>query len=277
MQVGLHIRITDSLHALVEKALRLEIPFFQCFFSIKNKMALLRPTEQEIADFVGARRTHFTNLYAHGSYWINLASVDHTGHYALDRELQLARSLEFTHMVVHPGSAKGAATKQAGIDAAARSLNKALKKQPGIQVLLENTAHGNMTIGGDLQDLAAIYQKLDNPERVGFCLDTAHAHVYGYDIVSEQGRADFITLVDQQLGLARVALLHVNDTHDGCASKLDRHHLLGQGTIGLNALQAFVTNPRLQHIPLLTEPPVIDEELEREQLTLMRSWYTHQQ
>ena len=273
MHVGLHIRITESLNSLTEKALRLELPFFQCFFSIKNTTALLRPTPQEIADFVCSRRQHFGRLYAHGSYWINLASIDHTGHYALDRELQLARALEFTHLVVHPGSAKGAEKKEDGLDAAARSINKALKKHPDIVLVLENTAHGNMTVGGDIHELAQIYAKLDFPERVAICLDTAHAHVYGYDIITQQGRSDFITLVDSTIGLSRVALLHVNDTYDACGSKLDRHQLLGQGTIGLEALQSFVTDPRLSHIPILTEPPVTSEEVEREQLAIMRSWY----
>lgn len=273
MHVGLHIRITESLHDLVEKARRLELCFFQCFFSIKNRMALLQPTSKEIADFVAIRRTLFTNVYAHGSYWINLASVDHSEHYALDRELQLARALEFTHFVVHPGSAKGAESKQAALDAVARSVNKALKKHPDIILLLENTAHGNMTIGGDIHDLAQIYCKIDQPDRVAFCIDTAHAHVYGYDIVTEQGRSDFIMHLDKLLGISRIALIHVNDTHDTCGSKLDRHHLLGQGTIGLPALQAFVTDAQLRHIPILTEPPVASEEIEREQLNIMRSWY----
>jgi deoxyribonuclease-4 len=272
-QVGLHIRITDSLHTLAEKALRLELPFFQCFFSIQNKMSLLRPTGREVLDFLRLRRAHFTQLYAHGSYWINLASIERRGHYALDRELTLARRLEFTHFVLHPGSAKGAQKKEEGIDAVVRSLNAALHKHPDITLVLENAAHGGMTVGGDIADLAQIYTQLDKPERVALCIDTAHAHVYGYDIITAEGRHNFISLIDATIGLSSLVLLHVNDTHDARGSKLDRHQLLGTGILGVPALQAFVTDQRLRHIPVLTEPPVVTEEIEREQLTLIRSWY----
>jgi len=273
MQVGLHIRITESLHDVIEKALRLELLFFQCFFSIKKRMALLQPTKQEIAHFVAMRRQHFTNLYAHGSYWINLASSEQVCHYALDRELQLARALEFTHFVIHPGAIKPTEKKEVGIDAVARSINKAVKKHTDILFLLENTAHGNMTIGGDIDDLKQIYEKIDQPDRVGFCIDTAHAHVYGYDIVTAAGRADFIAHLDALLGFDHIKLIHVNDTYDACASRLDRHQLLGQGTLGISVIQALVTDARLRHIPILTEPPVISEAVEREQLAIMRSWY----
>lgn len=269
--IGLHLRITHSLQETAKKAASFDLPFFQCFLFVQNSTTLLRLTSTEIIDFVTFRRKHFTQLYAHGSYLINLSSVDHIVHSALDYELRLARRLEFTHLILHPGSVKKTETKERGIDAAARALNKALKQHPNITVLLENIAHGGINIGNELEDLAAIYEKLDTPERVGFCLDTAHAHAYGYDIVSEQGRQDFINRVDSLLGLSRIALLHINDTHEAFGSRQDRHQKLGQGILGTDVLRSFIQDPRLAHIPLLTEPPMISEQEEYEQLELLRS------
>lgn len=273
IQVGLHLRITQSLQEVVKKAIDFNLPFFQCFFLIQNINKLLQPTQQEIIDFVAARRQHFHQLYAHSSYLINLARTDQTTHYALHNELYLAQALEFTHLVIHPGSIKKTETKDQGIEAVARALNKANKHYANITILLENTAHGNTTIGNTIEDLAQIYAKLDKPERVGICLDTAHAHVYGYDIVTAQGRNQFITLVDNLIGIQHVALLHINDTFEKFGSKLDRHQLLGQGTLGSDVLRSFATDPRLVHIPSLIEPPVVNEKEEYEQLILIRSWY----
>src|SRR4029079_18298063 len=164
------------------------------------------------------RRAHFAQLYAHGSYWINLANIEQEGHYALDRELTLARTLEFTHFVLHPGSAKGAQKKEEGIDAVVRSVNAALKKHADIIFVLENTAHGGMSVGGDITDLAQIYARINNPERVALCIDTAHAHVYGYDMITYEGRHNFISMIDDTVGISSLALLHVNDTQDARGS-----------------------------------------------------------
>lgn len=272
-QVGLHLRMTSSLDQLVEKAVRLELPFFQCFFVVQHAETLINPSAQDITYFTQARYKYFEQLYVHGSYWINLAGITYTGHRALERELYLARMLEFTHFVLHPGSAKGAEDRMQGIDAVARALNQIVRKHQDITLVLENTAHGNMTVGGDIEDLAQIYAKLDRPERIAFCIDTAHAHAYGYDIISSEGRNQFITLVDETIGFSNVALLHINDTHEKCGSKLDKHQMLGQGALGIPVLQAFVTDTRLRNIPALAEPPIISEQEERELLQSMRSWY----
>lgn len=121
-EVGLHLRITHSLQETVQKAIQFKLPFFQCFLFVQNSTTLLQPSTKEIADFITVRRKYFTQLYAHGSYLINLSSVDHTVHNALDYELRLARRLEFSHLIVHPGSVKKTETKEQGIDAAARAL-----------------------------------------------------------------------------------------------------------------------------------------------------------
>jgi len=132
----------------------------------------------------------------------------------LRRELTLAKSLEFTHLVLHPGSAKGAREKSEGIDALARMLNRLLFYERDIKVILENTAHGNMSVGSDLQDFQQLLQKLDQPERISFCIDTSHAHAFGYDIMDKSAQASFVDLLDELVGLERIVLIHLNDTKE---------------------------------------------------------------
>ena len=151
-RVGLHLRLNGSLMHVAHKAVRLQLPFFQCFFVLITTNKMIRPSAQEIKEFVSFRAQHFGSLYLHGSYWINLSSLEHNGYHVLQKELELAKKLAFTHMVLHSGSAKGAKQKVEGIDMLARVLNTLFKTEHEINILLENTAHGNFSIESGLQD-----------------------------------------------------------------------------------------------------------------------------
>jgi apurinic endonuclease APN1 len=177
-------------------------------------------------------------------------------------------------MILHPGSARGAANRMQGIDAMVRVLNTIVKNEQDIKIVLENTAHGKMSIGGDLRDFQQVLQKVDNPERIMFCIDTAHAFAYGYDVKDPQGQDAFIALLDRTIGIERIALLHVNDTHETLGSYMDRHHMVGEGQIGDEALQRFVLHPRLCTIPMLMEPPIATADQEHGMLKKVISWHT---
>lgn len=272
-QIGVHIRVTESLQFLVDKATRLQVPFFQCFFIIQEIRKIIRPTDKDIKTFVTQRRDLFDTVYLHGSYWINLAGIANNGHGALRRELRLAKKLEFTHIILHAGSAKGAQNRLEGIDAMARTFNYIFKKEHDIRFVLENTAHGNMSVGGDLNDFLLLKEKLDHPEKLLFCIDTAHAHSYGYDIVDSSERESFIDHIANTVGIDSVALIHLNDAYEKCGSRHDRHQVVGEGEIGQQALKAFVMHKRLAHIPIIMELPIVTESKELSVLNLVRSWH----
>lgn len=271
--IGIHLRLTGSILHVMHKAVRLGVPLFQCFLVPKATGRLVKVSWREKKEFLELRRKHFKDMYVHGSYWINLASIKHTIHRALERELQLAKELEFTHMILHPGSAKGAKRRDEGIDALARALNHALKTEHDVKIVLENTAHGGMSVGGDLKDFERLLPKLDYPEKISFCIDTAHAYSYGYNIRTATGRDQFIDELDRAVGIERVALLHLNDTYEELASKLDRHQMIGKGTIGEDALREFVLHEKLANIPVLMELPVAPDEEEAAMLKQVRGWH----
>src|SRR5262245_31529249 len=110
-RIGLHVRLNNSIVSMMQQAIRMELPFFQCFLLSLATNKLVRPSEQEVREFLALKRDHFTTLYLHGSYWINLASLENNGYNILRKELALAKRLEFTHMILHPGFAKGACEK----------------------------------------------------------------------------------------------------------------------------------------------------------------------
>jgi apurinic endonuclease APN1 len=210
-------------------------------------------------------------LYVHGSYKINLADPTREQHPALKQELHWAKKLGFTHMILHPGSSS---SHERGIDSIARNLNLLVRQHPTIKFVLENVAFEHPSIGGNLEDLHHIKSKLDCPEKIGFCIDTAHAFAYGYELRDEKSLANFIHSIDTLLDLNSIDLIHINDTTSGLASKNDIHCRIGQGTLGLRTLKEFACNEYLASRPLLLELPVLNEAGELHDLKIVKEWHT---
>lgn len=269
--VGLHIRLNNTIIDVARYASALQVPIFQCFFIKQSTNQIIHPEADEITEFLTEWRPKFQNLYLHGSYWINLASTPHENR-VLVRELELARKFEFTHIIIHPGSAKKSKDKKEGISTIAKSLNYLFKKNDHpVKIILENTAHAGLSIGGDLTDFYYLRERLDYPEKVLFCLDTSHAHSYGYDIISPKGQAEFLAQVDANMGLSNIALIHLNDTKQLKGSRIDRHEKVGDGVLE-PILQGFINHDVLKDIPVILELPVILPEEEKKILQTVRSW-----
>ena len=271
--VGLHIRGSGSLTGIIQKAIRLELNLFQCFLTQKNGSGIpLNP--DDCATFVALRQQFFPAVFLHASYWINLCQSDGPGAQRLfAQELSWAKRLSFTHMILHPGSAKVHGCRATGIDFLVRTLNRMLKYEQDITLVLENSAHGNMSVGGDLCDFAQILAKIDYPEKIKFCIDTAHAYSFGYDLIDPATQDTFIDLIEQTIGIDKVALIHLNDTHEQLGSYKDRHALLGQGTLGEIALKRFMCHPKLQLIPVLLELPEIAPQEEQHIINKVITWH----
>jgi len=271
-QLGLHLRIETTLVALIERALELELDFFQCFLTLKTAGRVLTVSQTDMDLFLALRRKYFTDIYLHVSYWVNLSSVKYNPHLLFKKEIELARRLEFTHVILHPGSAKGAKDRTKGIDALARILNHLVEHVPDLTFTLENVAQGPPCIGGNINDFRLLLEKLDQPERVDFCIDTGHAYSHGYDLSNINYQETFLDLVDEKISLERVALIHLNDTGEKLGAKIDRHKPLGKGKIGLDALKRFVLHPRIKDKPVLLEPPMMPEDQVEQELEMVRGW-----
>lgn len=271
--IGLHLRLNRSLREAAERAIALELPIFQCFFIEQHSRELITVDSELIREFNILRANHFDAVFIHASYFINLASLKYDAVRFFKRELNLAKKLSCSHIILHPGSAAGAQSKGEGIDELARSLNYVMKYEREVTIVLENTTHGNLSVGSDITDFKLLLAKLDYPERISFCIDTAHAYSYGYDLKEKTNRDEFISLIDDTIGIKNISLLHLNDTNQPCGSRIDKHALIGEGEIGEEALKQFVLDERLSHIPIILELPVLPEEQEDAMLRKIRTWH----
>lgn len=265
-RLGLHLRIEDSLLQTTLLAMRLQLPFFQCFFVSQKTGKYITIGTPDYKEYVYFRNQYFSRLYAHATYWINIANPLYNAQKILLSEIELAKRFEFTHLILHPGSAPRDVDRLVGIETIARTLNLVLKSEKQIQLVLENTAHGNNSIGSDIADFTLLLSKLDFPDRIHFCIDTAHAYAYGYDLVDDQLQDQFIELLESNLSLERIALIHFNDTKELLASKKDQHEIIGKGQIGKTPLTRFALHSKLNKIPLLMEFPPLSEQ---EQLIIL--------
>ncbi|BDC34355.1 hypothetical protein Noda2021_03130 [Candidatus Dependentiae bacterium Noda2021] len=127
-------------------------------------------------------------------------------------------------------------------------------------------------MGGDLNDFKILLEQLERPEKLYFCLDTAHAYSYGYDISTDIEQERFIELVDKTMGLSQLALIHLNDTTEKKGSKIDRHAIPGKGNIGQESLKSFVNKKELAHLPLLLELPVLPLDEESAIVDIIKQW-----
>lgn len=271
--IGLHVRITDSLTELIDRARRLQISTFQLFLVEQNTRRIFTFSAEEILQFRILREAYFDRLYMHGSYLVNLAGIRYNGMQILYKEISLAKKLGFTDIVLHSGSAHGARDRRIGIDMVARMLNKIVRHEKELTFILENTAHGNMSVGSDITDFYYIRQKLDAPERIRFCVDTSHAHVYGYDLIDSLKKEEFIRLLDECMGIENISLIHLNDTGQRCGSRIDKHDPLGKGVLGIDVLKNFAMDDRFAAIPLIMELPLMDEHQEKFFVNMIEQWH----
>ncbi len=270
--IGLHLRLNDSILDAASQAVRLGTPIFQCFLINQLHRRLIKVDTSTLASLQELRPQLHT-IYIHGSYWINLAGLQQRGNRALFREIALAKRLECSHLILHPGSAVGISNHTDRIDALARVLNGITKDEPEMTFILENTCHGNSSVGSNLEDFYHLKQKLERPEQITFCVDTAHAHAYGYDLVDQDKQNGFIELVDQTMGLENVELIHLNDAAHEQGSRIDKHAAIGNGCIGETALKTFALDPRLSSIPLILELPILPDGDEDAMLQKVQGWH----
>ncbi|AXK60429.1 deoxyribonuclease IV [Candidatus Chromulinivorax destructor] len=258
---GLHIRLTESIFDAAERAERLQIKTFQAVLMLENR-EFLNLSDEDIERFVQLRREKFEHLFVHGAYWSNITNVTGKGFHCLLKEIELAEKLEFTHIVIHPGSFGTDMTRNHRVNYIAKSIDILLQATKKIIIVLENSPHKDKSFSSNIEEFGDLCKKISPSDRVKICIDTAHAFVAGYDISTPEKVNVFVKLLATTIGIENIGLLHCNDTKKNCGSYLDVHAVPGHGKIGMAALYTFVHHPLLNKIPVVFEMPALDESLE---------------
>jgi deoxyribonuclease-4 len=124
-----------------------------------------------------------------------------------------------------------------------------------VRIALENTAGQGTCLGSKLEHLAALFERVKLPRRLGVCLDTAHFFAAGYDIRTPKGWNAAIRRVQTLIGVEQVLAFHLNDSKSDLGSRVDRHAHIGQGKLGKEAFRRIVNDARFKQRPACLETP----------------------
>jgi deoxyribonuclease-4 len=258
---GAHLSIAGGMHRAIAEALRFGMDTVQVF--VKNqrqwRSAPLSPDDIERWHELLAT-PGFGPPVAHATYLINLASPDR-GLYARSRaafteELRRCQTLGIPYLVVHPGAAREAPVGRA-VERVATALNRIFDRDPRLTTmpLLETTAGQGTALGSSFEQLAEIIGRLQEPTRVGICIDTCHVFAAGYDIRDPAQYDAMIELVDRCVGVDRIRCWHLNDSKTDLGSRVDRHEHIGRGRIGSAGFRNLLADGRFHGVPMILETP----------------------
>ncbi len=276
MRLGVHVSIAGSIDQAVVRAAELGCNTFQIFLSSPhswNKAEIASETVDAFRKLY--KKYEMTGAVAHSIYLINLATKNT---FNLDKSIQsiinnleVAEKLGLSGLVVHIGSYKDSNPEE-GLNTAINSIKQILDNSSSTTpLLLENTAGAGNLIGKTIEELASITNAIDS-ERVGVCIDTAHAFESGYEIHEEEGLDEFVDKIDRLIGIDKLKAIHLNDSITRLGSNLDRHEEFGKGELGMDGMTRIINHPKLKDIPFIMETPQIKKgEAGKELVDMVRS------
>lgn len=258
LHIGCHLSPTNGYLAMGNDALSIGADTFQ-FFTRNPRGSRARTIDPEDAAALGAlQRAHaFAPTVAHAPYTLNPCSADarvrEFAHMTMEDDLRRLLQLPCQLYNFHPGSHTGQGV-EAGIRLTAALLSEMLSAVPnGATLLIETMAGQGSEIGSTFEQVAALIDAAGGGARLGVCLDTCHVFAAGYDLSGDLDGV--LAAFDRTIGLARLRAVHLNDSLHPLGSHRDRHARIGEGQLGLAALQRVTRHPALAHLPFLLETP----------------------
>jgi deoxyribonuclease IV len=263
-RIGVHLGTAGGASNAVAQAREIGANTFQIFSSSPRMWRAPKVDPKQAARMKELRAALDVGpLVIHTSYLVNVCSqsneVREKSVAAFRGEIERALAFGAEYLVLHPGSWKGL-TRDEGLRLAADSITRAIDGLPwqttGFNILIENTAGAEFSLGGSFEQVAELVERLRATAPVGVCLDTCHTHVAGYDLVSPEGYTKTMSQVGATVGFDSVRVWHCNDAKATRGSKLDRHEQIGQGTIGVEPFRRLLNDERFAHAAFIAETPV---------------------
>lgn len=272
-RLGAHLPLAPGMLKALDRAEAIGASALQVFAD--NPTAWRRrsePSPQLEAFRSRATALDIRPISIHASYLVNLPGPDAATYERsvamLVAELHGASTFGARYINVHIGSHRGTGV-EVGLDRLVEGIEAVFAQLPfdaatneRVTLVLENSAGGGGGLGTSLDELIAIAGRLEtcgiDRDRVGFCLDTAHAWGAGIDVGDPAVVDTFLAGFDDRIGLDRLVLVHLNDTRSALGSRTDRHEHLAAGQIPAVGLAHVLRHPGLTHAAYIIETPGMD-------------------
>jgi len=257
-RVGGHVAVAGGLQTAVANTLAIGGNAMQIFAGSPRIWAR-SPYNPVMAEaFTSLVLKHDLNpVYIHALYLTNLASdnqeILEKSKTALIMDMQNSAAIGSRGVVLHIGSHQGRGWPNARAQVIA-AMQEVLESTPNNSFLLLENSAGQKGKIGSLSELKDILDAISSP-RLKVCLDTAHAFEAGYNFASSDGLERWIKEIESTISIAKVELLHLNDSKTPLGSGRDNHQNIGAGYIGALGIQALINHAKLAHLPLILEVP----------------------
>lgn len=274
LKIGCHLSVSKGYAHMGREIQELGGDTFQ-FFTRNPRGGKAKDIDPaDVAAFLElAGEAGFAKLLAHAPYTMNPCGADERvrafAFEAMSDDLARMEYLPGNYYNFHPGSHVGQGT-EAGIELIADMLNRVLKPEMTTTVLLETMAGKGSEVGSRFEELRAIIDRVNLSDKMGVCLDTCHVYDAGYDIVGDLDGV--LAEFDRIIGLERLKAIHLNDSKNPFMSHKDRHEKIGEGALGLEAVERIINHPKLRALPFYLETPNELEGYARE-ISLLKGLY----
>jgi deoxyribonuclease IV len=265
VRVGFHVSIAGGISNSVNNAEKLGCTAFQIFTRNPRGWAAKPLPRDEVDSFKNrlyASGIKKTSVVVHMPYLPNLSGppgeLYERSVKTLTEEIQRCDLIGVSYLVIHLGSHMGKGSNS-GIDQLVNALTAATahsKSASEVVVLLENNVGRKNSIGGTLEELRLILDRLDSSRQFGVCMDTCHLFASGYDLRTNEGVDIIFEKIKDIIGLNELKIIHLNDSKGKLGSNLDRHEHIGLGSIGAEGITAFVNHRGIRALPIIMETPI---------------------
>ncbi|MCX0501030.1 deoxyribonuclease IV [Erwinia billingiae] len=274
--IGAHVSAAGGVDQAVLRAHELEATAFALFTKNQRQWRAAPLTDEVISAFRAAcEKYNYTSaqILPHDSYLINLGhpvteALEKSRDAFLD-ELQRCEQLGLSLLNFHPGSHLHQIEEDDCLKRIAESINIALDKTQGVTAVIENTAGQGSNLGFRFEHLAAIIDGVEDKSRVGVCIDTCHAFAGGYDLRTEEACINTFAEFEGIVGFQYLRGMHLNDAKSAFASRVDRHHSLGEGNIGKTVFSWMMKDPRFDGIPMILE--TVNPDIWKDEIAWLKS------
>jgi deoxyribonuclease-4 len=251
--IGCHLTSSKGYEKMAQSAIELGANTFQFF--TRNPRGT-RAKELDLDDIKKFQEIWDKPFVAHAPYILNLCSSkkdlrELAVKIMLD-DLQRLKIIGCPYYNIHPGSHTGQGSTL-GIEEIADGINQVLSVDTPVIFLLETMSGKGTEMGRNFEELAAIYERVEKKDHLGYLLDTCHVFDGGYDL--NENLDSVISDFDKILGLSNLKAIHLNDSKNILNSHKDRHEKLGEGNIKIESITNILNHPSLTNLPFILETP----------------------
>ncbi|PLT35585.1 deoxyribonuclease IV [Bacillus sp. V5-8f] len=276
MKFGSHVSIREGYLGAAKRAASMNADAYQ-FFPKNPRSLTVKEFDKDDAEHCKEFcREHSLVSIAHTPYPTSLTPSEDKKEAvitSLINDLEIADACGALGVVVHFGNHISQSDPLASYQLMIEMLNAVLVDWDGnCKILLENNAGTPGTIGTTFEELAQVRSLCNEPEKIGFCLDTCHAFASGLwngDNWEEVARKGVSLHYFEHL-----YAIHFNNCKYPTGEGIDRHaNIFKGGYIKENQFAELLKSEFVKNIPFVLETPSKEGISHKEEIAqLQKTW-----